>query len=190
MLLKMELETVSDCLIDNKLSMHLGKTESILFGSKTKLKSVSNLNISCKRINIEPKESVKNLGATLEQWFSGESMVKSIIQNANARLKFLYRKQKFLNLHTKKLLVMSLIQGLFDYASFWYLGLSQLLRNRLQTIQNKLIRFVLKMCPQSHIGQGVFKAVGWLPVSKRVDQIIFNHVLKIESETSPVYKIE
>ena len=85
---------------------------------------------------------------------------------------------------------MSLIKGLFDYASFWYLGLSQLLRNRLQTIQNKIIRFVLKMCPQSHIGQGVFKTVGWLPVSKRVDQIIFNHVLKIKSDLSPVYKIE
>ena len=32
-LLKKELETVSDWLIDNKLSLHLGKTESILFVS-------------------------------------------------------------------------------------------------------------------------------------------------------------
>ena len=30
---KKELETVGDWLIDNKLSLHLGKTESILFGS-------------------------------------------------------------------------------------------------------------------------------------------------------------
>ena len=45
------------------------------------------------------------------------------VQKANARLKFLYRKQNFLNLHTKKLLVMSLIQCHFDYAcSFWYPG--------------------------------------------------------------------
>ena len=39
-LLKKELEMVSDWLIDNKLSLHLGKTESILFGSKIKLKAV------------------------------------------------------------------------------------------------------------------------------------------------------
>ena len=55
-LLKKELETVSDWLIDNKLSLHLGKTESILFGSKIKLKSESNLNISCRGTDIEPKE--------------------------------------------------------------------------------------------------------------------------------------
>ena len=89
-------------------------------------------------------------------------MVKSIIQKANARLKFLYRKQTFLNLHTIKLLVMSLIQCHFDNAlcSFWYPGLTQILRNMLQTTQNKIIRFVLKMGPRSHIEQDVFKAVG------------------------------
>ena len=44
---------------DNKLSLHLGKTESVLFGSKLKLRSKSNLNVSCKGKDIEPKQSVK-----------------------------------------------------------------------------------------------------------------------------------
>ena len=88
------------------------------------------------------------MGVTLEHCLSGGSTVKSIIQKANARLKFLYMKQKFLNLHTKKLLVISLIQCHFDYTcSLWYPGLTQFLRNRLQTTQNKIIRFVLKMGP-------------------------------------------
>ena len=34
------LESCSDWLVDNKLSLHLGKTECILFGSKGKLKRV------------------------------------------------------------------------------------------------------------------------------------------------------
>ena len=34
--LSRELESVRDWLIDNKLSLHLGKTESILFGSNKK----------------------------------------------------------------------------------------------------------------------------------------------------------
>ena len=187
-LLQKELEVVSEWLVDNKLSLHLGKTESILFGSKIRLKSHSNLQISCKGTNIESKEVVKYLGAVLEQCLSGESMVNLIIQKANARLKFLFRKQKFLNLHSKKLLVMSFIQCHFDYAcSFWYPGLSQLLRNRLQVTQNKMIRFVLKLDPRSHIGSDEFKSLGWLPVSKRVDQIILNHIFRIKSGTSPDY---
>ena len=73
-------------------------------------------------------------------------MVQSIIQKANARLTFLFRKQKFINLHTKILLVMSLIRCYIDYAcSFCYPGLSKLSRKRLQITQNKMIRFVLKL---------------------------------------------
>ena len=34
-----ELESISNWLTDNKLSLHLGKTESILFGPKKKLQS-------------------------------------------------------------------------------------------------------------------------------------------------------
>ena len=50
--------------------MHLGKTELILARSKTKLKLESNLNITCKGTDIEPEESVKYLGATLEMCLS------------------------------------------------------------------------------------------------------------------------
>ena len=72
-----ELEIVSDWLIDNKLSLHLGKKESILFGSSPRLKIKSAMNISCKGTSIEAK--VKYLGAVLEQCISGENTVTSII---------------------------------------------------------------------------------------------------------------
>ena len=36
----------------------------------------------------------------------------------------------------------------------------------------------------------MFRAVGWLQFSKRVDQIILNHVLKMKSGSSPDYKIQ
>ena len=131
------------------------------------------------------------MGAVLEQNHSSEYRVRSIIQKANARLKFLYRKQVFLNLKTKKLLVMSLFQCHFDYAcSFWYPGLSQSLRNKLQITQNKVIRFVLKLGLRSHIGSNVFRSLGWLPVSKTVDQIVLNHLFKIKSRNSLDYMTE
>ena len=83
---------------------------------------------------------------------------------------------------------MSLIQCHFDYAcSFWYPGLSKFLRERLQVTQNKMVRFVLKLDPKSHVGSEEFKSLGWLPVSKRVDQVILNHIFRIRSGTSPEY---
>ena len=59
--LQNELEIVSEWLVDNKLSLHLGKTESILFGSRPRLKSQSVLSIICKGTVIEAKNTVKYL---------------------------------------------------------------------------------------------------------------------------------
>ena len=64
LLLSGELEMVSEWLIGTKLSLHLGKTESILFGSKSRLKSQSNITISCHTNVREAKTQVKYLGAT------------------------------------------------------------------------------------------------------------------------------
>ena len=40
------------------------------------------------------------------------------------------------------------------------------------------------MDPRSYVGVYEFKTIGWLPVSRRVDQIILNHVFKIKSGQS------
>ena len=119
-------------------------------------------------------------------------MVNSIIQRANARLKFfIYRKHRFFNFKTNKLLVMSIIQCHFDYTcSFLYPGLTQFLCKNLQIIQNKVIRFVLNLDPRSNLGPDVFRSLRWVPVSKRVDQIVLNHVFKINSRTSLDYMAE
>ena len=67
----------------------------------------------------------------MDQIGSWESMALSIIQKTNATLKSLYRKCRYLTVITKKLL----IQCHF----VWFAGLSQSLKNRQKTTQNKLI---------------------------------------------------
>ena len=186
-----DLELVSHWLVDNKLSLHLGKTESIIFGSKQKLKSNKELHITCNGKVISSTSSVKYLGATLDQNLTGISMASSIIKKANARLKFLYRKRAYLTDYTKRLLVLSLIQCHFDYAcSFWYHGLNSFWKNKLQVTQNKLIRFVLNLDHRSHIDRQHFASLNWLPVSKRVDLITLSHVYKIKNGQSPDYMLE
>ena len=127
----------------------------------------STLNISCYGDTISATSSVKYLWATLDQNLTGEAIAKSVKGKANFRLKLLYRKSKFLTMLTRKLLVSFLIQCHFDYAcSFWYPGLTQCLKNRLQKTQNKLVMFVLSMDNRSHVGDWKFIYLNWLPVSK------------------------
>ena len=116
-----ELIKLSNWLVDNKLSLHLGKTESILFGSSRNLKKISKLKINVNGIDIAANNVVKYLGADLEQNLSGECMGVKVVKKVNSRLKYLYRKGKYLDHNSKKLLVNSLVQCHYDYAcSSWY----------------------------------------------------------------------
>ena len=114
--LSCQLSNVSNWLVDNKLSLHLGKTESIIFGSKRSLKKCNTLDIQCNGVKIESKTFVKYLGSVLDQTFSGETVVNNIVKKVNSRLKFLYRKQGFLDINVRKLLSNAIIQPHFDYA--------------------------------------------------------------------------
>ena len=89
-----QLESCSNWLVDNKLSLHLGKTECMLFGPPRKLKNVENFKVKCYDTIIESVTCVKYLGLNIDNFLSGENIVRSIVEKVNARLKILYRHRK------------------------------------------------------------------------------------------------
>ena len=65
--LSSKLDYVSNWLIDNKLSLHLGKSQPILFGTKRTLSTGVKLNVSCNGNVIESKWNVTYyIGVTLD----------------------------------------------------------------------------------------------------------------------------
>ena len=187
-ILSNELDNVNKWLIDNKLSLHLGKTESILFGTKKKLASVNNFNIQCNNTSIKSVKNVSYLGLTLDNTLSGDSIVTNIIKKSSSRLKFLYRHKEILNESSRKILSSALIQCHFDYCcSSWYSSTSKTLKNKLQVMQNKMIRFILNLDNRSHIGILEQEKVNMLPVASRVKQLKLNHVLNIRNNHCPEY---
>ena len=189
--LSKELESYQQWLIDNKLSLHLGKTEAILFGSNRKLKNHNEFNVMCNNEPIKSTQSVKYLGITLDKCLSGETVANNVIKKAGARLRFLYRQAHFLDLKTRKTLVTALIQCYFDYScSSWFSGLSKKLQNKLQVTQNKVVRFVLGLDSRTHVGQAELDILVFLNVDDRVKQMKLNHVFNIFNNTSPGYLSE
>ena len=156
-----DFNSICDWFVDNKLSIHFGddKTKSIVFGSKSKLKQVRELHITRGDINIKQHSEVTYLGCILDDTLSGESMAKYAMGKINGRLKFL-RKQKYLNYSLRRLLSNALIQPYFDFACLaWYPNLNAGLKTKIQTMQNKCIRFCLKLGNRTHIGVADFKAI-------------------------------
>ena len=127
-------------------------------------------------------------GVFLDQHLDFSKHVDTLIKTAASKLQFLYRNRRFLNNYTRKLLCQSLVFSRIEYcASAWYPGLLSSLRGTIDVLQRKCARFTLDLGPMSHIGDNEFKALSWLPFTKRVSYFSLAHVFKIKNGLSPSY---
>lgn len=187
-LLSLELVNLSVWLTDNKLSIHLGKTESILFGSRDKLKKAMGFRVVVGIVEITAKEAVTYLGCILDNKLSGELMARKIISKVSQRTKFLARISSLLDSKTLKILADALVQCHLDYAcTSWYTGTTKGLKDKLQICQNKLIRVILKLHPRTHLLPNHFSSLGWLRVEERVSQLKLCLVYKIRNNLAHKY---
>ena len=145
--LNKDFEIVCDWFVDNKLSIHFGedKTKSVLFASKRKIKSARKLNVKYKNIKIKQHSQVTYLGCVLDETLCGEPMALKALNKINGKLKFLYRKNKFLTPTLCRMLCNAIIQPHFDYAcSAWYPNLNEKLKKKIQILFNHLfLTFIL-----------------------------------------------
>ena len=115
-------------------------------------------------------------------------MFSKVVGKVSGRLRFLYRKQNFLDLKLRRMLCNALIQPHFDYASSaWYPNLNKKCKHKIQTMQNKCIRFCLSLGNRHHIGTNEFKEINWLPSKERFEQSICTKVYNFFNEKAPIY---
>ncbi len=84
------LETCNDWLIDNRLSLHLSKTEAMFCGTKCKIKNKEGFEVKCKKTTINSTTEVKYLGVKIDETLSGKGIIDTILKKCNGRIKFLY----------------------------------------------------------------------------------------------------
>ncbi|KAK1894350.1 Retrovirus-related Pol polyprotein from type-1 retrotransposable element R1 4 [Dissostichus eleginoides] len=187
--LSSELGRICTWLADNKLSLHLGKTESILFGSKIKVSKTDGFSVTVGDNIVTRKDEITYLGSILEANPSCDKMASSVIKKVNQRTRFLYRISSLVNKNTLKTLAGALIQGYYDYAcTSWYQSTSKALKTKLQTSQNKLVRLLLDLTSRTHLTPVHFDNLGWLRVDDRVQQLAMGLVYKIHYTTKvPMY---
>ena len=184
--------TLCDWFIDNKLSIHLGeeKTKCILFSGKCRPIN-DKISITLGENKLKQYKSVTYLGCQLDEKNSGETMAVEVIKKINGKLKFLWRKHKFMTPALKRLLCNAIVQPHFDFAvSAWYPNLTKKLLNKVQICQNKCIRFCLGLGNRVHIGAKEFRLINWLPVPNRFEQCVNAHVFKFINQQSPTYSSE
>tara|TARA_B110000881_G_C18495777_1_gene474172 strand:- start:132 stop:1001 length:870 start_codon:yes stop_codon:yes gene_type:complete len=183
-----DLRSCNNWLIDNELSLHVGKTECILFGSHARLKKASDFNIMYNGQTICSQDSINYLGVTIDQTLSGDNMIDDLVKKVTGRLKFLYRHSEYLNQTLRRNLCSALVQCHLDYCcSAWFANISTRARHKLQVAQNKIVRFILNLSPRSHIDQQTRHSIKLLNTQDRVKQLRLNHVFNIFNDSGAPY---
>ena len=189
--LSSELSICQSWLIDNRLSLHLGKTECILFGSKRRLGPDVKFEVNLNNTVVSRVTSVKYLGIHLDQFLDFSKHVEGLLKKARGKLQFLYRNGSYLNHNTRRLLCQALIFSSLEYcSSSWFNGLSACLSESLNVFQRKCARFVLFLPHRGHIGPNEFAHLSWLPFPKRVKYFNLIHTFKVRAGLSPSYLSE
>ena len=78
-------------LVDNRLSLHVGKTESVMFGSRGRLKGAGEFNVTCDGQPVKQVSSVKYLGLHLDDDMKGRTHANDVIKKCAGRISFLFR---------------------------------------------------------------------------------------------------
>ena len=104
------------------------------------------------------------------------------------RLAFLYRQSSLLDKKCRQTLCSALIQPYMDYCtSSWYCGLSVLLKERLNVVQRKMVRFVNGLDYRAHVDNKNLKDLFWLNIPDRVKFFQLTHLFRIRNNLAPKY---
>ena len=75
----------------------------------------------------------------------------------------------------------------FNSCSAWYRNLTKKLKNRVQTSQNRCMRFWLQLDKMTHISHKELETLNWLPVTERFNQCINSIVFTCVNDQCPNY---
>ena len=183
-----ELAKCKQWLVDNKLTLHLGKTECLLFGTRRKLKGAEGFRVLCEGTAVGRVFSVKYLGVNLDASLDGSVHANHVMKVCTGRLAFLYRNSAFLDQYCRRLLCTSLIQPYIDYCcSSWYSSLSVSLSKRFDVFQRKMVRFINGYTYRHHVGVTDLVPLSWLNIPDRVSFFKLTHLFRIRHNLAPQY---
>ena len=162
-----DLLRVAHWLCENKLTLNLDKTKSMIIGSNRKLGNVSSLSLSIFDTDINTVSSFKYLGVMLSTNFTWIDHIEYISSKINKNLGLLRRIKHLLPHQARLLFYNSLVLPIFDYVDLvWGDKDNLVLMGELQVLQNKAAKIILDR-PLYSSPTDALSALKWLDLHRR-----------------------
>ena len=182
-------QSISQWMANHFLQLNPGKTEIIVFGSPSVLRSLTingtflgpNSNI-CIRF----KPVVKNLGFWLDRTLSFTDQVNKVKSSCFLKLRNIAKMKSYLTVPQMRILVQAVILSKLDYCNSLYFGCTVAVIRQLQVIQNRACRVIFGMSRTESVNQKL-KDMHWLKVNERIEFKLLLLVFKSVNGLAPHY---
>ena len=186
-----DISNVYSWLCANKLSMHVGKTNTMLICNHQKVRYLDStqLNIELNNKAVEQTNNIRYLGIDIDNSLSFDTYIGNLVKKLNRSIGILKRCAPCLPLQTRKMLYNSLILPNMDYCCTVWGCATKTGVIRLQRLQNRALRIILREGPRAHI-EDMLNKIKWMSVKQRMDYNKLVLMWRIVNNKAPPYLTE
>jgi len=179
--------SLQDWFINNGMMLNPDKSEVLLIGSKTQLRSFAdNFSLRIANSSIAGCSAMKSLGVTIDDKLTFNQHVNSVVKACNYHIHALRHIRPCLDRNTANMIACSIVGSRLDYCNSLLYGTSQTNISKLQRVQNTLARIVVGSARRDHITP-VLRDLHWLPVASRIEYKVALLTFKVRLTHQPEY---
>ena len=182
--LQHDLRVVAEWVTENKLILNVGKTKSIVIGSKYLLRNVPSLVLEINNIPVEQVYDVKLLGIIVDQHLAWSKHIDYIVNKMGRGVAMIKRVLKIIPQDIVKQVTNALVLSQLDYCFPIWSSASMKELNKLQVAQNKAARSVLQCSYRTNVTH-MHEQLGWLSITRRSSYVLLNLIRNIIVNKSP-----
>lgn len=154
---------------NNKLTVNPSKTEFLIIGTKQQCDKIETPNITFCNSTIVPSTCIRNLGVLFDSHLTFSQQISKVCQTSFFQIRLFRTIRPYLNVNTAICLANALVSSRLDFCNILYHGLPQYKIDKLQMVQNALVRAIFPEVKfRDHITP-VLNKLHWLPIFKRIN---------------------
>lgn len=179
-----DLQHLSNWFKMNKMKLNINKTKCMVLNG-----NIVNCNITIDNNFIEQISEIKYLGVIIDSKLNFKTHLDYICKKIAKKLYFFRRIRNKLSVGTSIKIFNSIVKPHFEFCSTIMLMFNNEMVNRLQILQNKAMRIILKK--NRFVSKSVLlKSLNWLNVDQRIKFNVLIFVFKIINGHLPNYLME
>lgn len=176
-----DLQNLQEWLNMNKLKLNVSKTKCMALNLKH-----GNICIKLKDEVLEVVSKIKYLGVIIDNNLKFNEYVDEICSKISKKIGYLRRIRSKLSYSNALMLYNALVLPHFDYCATIIFSCSDTVKARLQLLQNKGMRMLLKCNYYTPI-QNMLNALGWMNVRQRINYQVLVFIFKMKYNLFPEY---